>query len=119
MKRNIFHDSQYGFHEKCSTEHAILYIINQTENSMDNRMYLCAIFVYLKKAFDTVDQLIFLQKLDHYGVHRVTNNWFASYMLGQQQTIQIGIKTYQKGSNTIRSPSGVSARTVAFPHLHK
>ena len=91
-KKNIFNDSQYGFREKRSTEHAILDIINQIENNMDNKMYSCGIFIDLKKAFDTVDHLILLQKLDHYGVRGVTNNWFASYLLGRQQTTQIGAK---------------------------
>ena len=88
----IFNDSQYGFREKSSTEHAILDIINQIENNMDSKMYSCGIFIDLKKAFDTVDHLILLQKLDHYGVRGVTNNWFASYLLGRQQTTQIGAK---------------------------
>ena len=54
-KKNIFNDSQYDFREKRSTEDAILDIINQIENNMDNRMYSCGIFIDLKKAFDTVD----------------------------------------------------------------
>ena len=67
-------------------------IINQIENNMDNKMYSCGIFIDLKKAFDIVDHLILLQKLDHHGVRGVTNNWFASYLLGRQQTTQIGAK---------------------------
>ena len=82
-------------------------------------MYSCIIFIDLKKAFDTVDHLILLQKLDHYGVRGIINNWFASYLLGRQQTTQIGVKNIKEGSNVIRSPSGIGARTVAFPCLHK
>ena len=95
-EKNIFNDSQYGFREKRSTEHAILDIINQIENNMDNRMYSCGIFIDLKKAFDTVDHLILLQKLDHYGVRGITNNWFASYLLGRQQITQIGNENISK-----------------------
>ena len=95
-EKNIFNDSQYGFREKRSTEHAILDIINQIENNMDNRMYSCGIFVDLKKASDTVDHLILLQKLDHYGVRGITNNWFASYLLGRQQINQIGNENISK-----------------------
>ena len=38
-KKKIFIDSQYGFREKRSTELAILDLINQIENNMENRMY--------------------------------------------------------------------------------
>ena len=96
-KKNIFNDSQYGFREKRSTENAILDIINQIENNTDNRMYSCGIFIDLKKAFDTIDHLILLQKLDHYGVRGVTNNWFASCLFGRRQQItQIGKKNISK-----------------------
>ena len=95
-KKNIFNDSQYGFREKRSTEHAILDTINQIENNMDNKMYSCGIFIDLKKAFDKVDHLILLQKLDHYGVRGVINIWFASYLHGRQQTTQIGVKNISK-----------------------
>ena len=113
-KKNIFNDSQYGFREKCSTEHAILDIINQIENNMDNKMYSCGIFIDLKKAFDTVDHLILLQKLDHYGVRGVINNWFASYLLGRQQTTQIGVKNISKKEVIL---SGVPQGSVLGPLL--
>ena len=54
-------------------------------------MYSCGIFIDLKKAFDTVDHL--LQKLDHYGLRGVTNEWFATYL---QPTKQIGVKSISK-----------------------
>ena len=112
-KKNIFNDSQYGFREKRSTEHAILDIINQIENNMDNKMS-CGIFIDLKKAFDTVDHLILLQKLDHYGVRGVINNWFASYLLGRQQTTQIGVKNISKKEVIL---SGVPQGSVLGPLL--
>ena len=111
---NIFNYSQYGFREKRSTEHAILDIINQIENNMDNKMYSCSIFIDLKKAFVTVGHLILLQKLDHYGVRGVTNNWFASHLLGRQQTTQIGAKNISKKEVIL---SGVPQGSMLGPLL--
>ena len=70
--------------------------MNQTENIMDNKMYSCGIFIDLKKAFDAVEHPILLQKLDHYGVRGVINDWFASHLLSRQQTTQIGVKNISK-----------------------
>ena len=39
-KFGILHESQYGFREKRSTEHAILEIINQIQTNMDRKLYL-------------------------------------------------------------------------------
>ena len=36
-KCNILHNSQYGFGEKRSTDHAVFDIINETETNMDKK----------------------------------------------------------------------------------
>ena len=62
-KCNILHNSQYGFREKRSTEHAILDIINEIETNMNEKLYSCGVFIYdiyLQKAFDTVNHSILL-----------------------------------------------------------
>ena len=50
----------------------------------------CGIFLDLKKAFDTVDHLILLQKLNHYGIRGIINAWFPSYLLGRSQVTEVG-----------------------------
>ena len=78
--------SQYGFREKHSTHHATLGIINTIQNNMDNKLYTCGIFIDLKKAFDTVNHEILLQKLYHYGIRGIVNDWFCSCLKWRSQT---------------------------------
>jgi len=86
---NILSDSQYGFREKHSTEHAILDIINRIQSNMNKKLYTCGVFIDLSKAFDTVDHEILLWKLDQYGIRGIVNSWFSSYLKGRFQTTEI------------------------------
>ena len=49
----------------------------------------CEVLVDLKKAFDTVDRQILLAKLNHYGIRRVSNDWFKSYLSNLKQDVSI------------------------------
>ena len=88
-KNDIRYNLQYGFRNKHSTQHAILDIVNTIHSNMDNRKYLCGIFIDLKKAFDTVNHEILLIKLEHYGIRGVLNSWFRSYLSDRQRSIEI------------------------------
>ena len=81
-KNNILLKSQYGFLEKHSTQHSILDTFNIVQNNMDLKLSTCGIFTDLKKAFDTVVNIILL---NHYGIRGIINDWFASYFLGRSQ----------------------------------
>ena len=43
----------------------------------------------LKKAFDTVDHKILLDKLYYYGFRGIVNQWFSSYLTNRTQTTKI------------------------------
>ena len=76
-KQNVLYESQYGFRERRSTDHAILDIVNKIQSYMDKSMFSCGVFIDLQKAFHTVDHVILLQKLFRYGVRGIVNDWFS------------------------------------------
>ena len=63
----ILAPEQYGFTAHSSTELAITTIYDKFLDNLDKNHYTCAIFLDIKKAFDSLDHKILLKKLDHYG----------------------------------------------------
>ena len=88
-KHELLNSSQYGFRKGRSTQHAILDIVD-IQTKMNQRLLSCEVFIGLKKAFDTVDHEILLDKLNHYGFRGLINDWFSSYIKHCSQTTQVG-----------------------------
>ena len=55
----------------------------------DNGQYACGIYEDFKKAFDTVNHNILLDKLGHYGVREIENNWFKTYLTNKKQHVTV------------------------------
>ena len=48
------------------------------------------VFIDLSKAFDTVDYIILLKKLDYYGIKGLALEWFKNYLSDRLQYVEIG-----------------------------
>ena len=62
---------------------------------MDRGLINGVLFLDLKKAFDTVDHKILIDKLEAYGVQGQAIQWFTSYLSGRKQVCRIIIYKYQ------------------------
>ena len=65
-------------------------ITDKMQRAIENKMISCGIYLDLSKAFDTVDQSILLNKLDHYGIRGIANDWFRSYLDNRKQFVTLG-----------------------------
>ena len=81
--------SQSGFRSLHSTATALLKCTNDWYSSLDVGKHVGVIFVDLKKAFDTVDHKILVQKLAHYGIHSSELMWFKSYLSNRSQFTRV------------------------------
>ena len=84
---NVLYDGQYGFRHNHSTELAVLEMIEKITNAIDNKMISIGIFIDLKKAFDTINHSILVQKLSYYGLRGVASKWISSYLENQSQFV--------------------------------
>ena len=64
------------------------------------------IFIDLKKAFDTVDHNILLNKMDHYGIRNAANLWFKNYLNEREQFVDINGVHSDKKQITCGVPQG-------------
>ena len=77
------------FKKQNSTAHAITKLTEDIEKSHDNKQSVCAVFIDLQKAFEVVDHSILLNKLCHYGIRDMSNNWFSSCLANRNQFVTI------------------------------
>ena len=86
-KYQILNDSQYGFRCKNSTSLALLELIEELTNTIDNKESTIGVFIDLKKAFDTIDHSLLLQKIENYGIRGKALTWVKSYLNNRQQYV--------------------------------
>ena len=81
---------RFGFRKGTSTEHPMAEVTENFKQSINNNKYICAIFLNFAKAFDTVNYLILLAKLEKYGIRGMPLKWFCSYLTNRQQYVSLG-----------------------------
>ena len=86
-KHDCIYINQFGFRKSHSTIHALISLTEHIRDLLDQNKIACGIFIDLQKAFDTVDHNILLEKLAHYGIRGIANDWFRSYLINRQQYV--------------------------------
>ena len=79
-KNNILTGSQFDFKTNNSTELAVTSIYDKLLQNLDDKKVTCSIFLYSKKALDSVDHCVILKKLCHYGFRGNILLFFEDYI---------------------------------------
>ena len=83
------YEHQSGFRLLHSVATALLASTNDWYLNIDKGKYTGLVFIDLKKAFDTVDHKILLQKMNMYGVTGLEHDWFTSYLENRKQFCRV------------------------------
>ena len=89
-KHKLLSDSQYGFRANSSTSLALTESIEEITNAIDHKLHSVGIFIDLKKAFDTINHNILINKLERYGIRGLVLHWVRSYLSNRKQFVKLG-----------------------------
>eukprot|EP00732_Lithocolla_globosa_P004599 Lithocolla_globosa_v1_NODE_4333_length_1460_cov_23.298221.p2 type:complete len:148 gc:universal NODE_4333_length_1460_cov_23.298221:805-362(-) len=89
---NLLYKRQYGFRKNRSTSIALINFYEMLARKLDQGNLGLGIFIDLKKAFDTVNHHILIEKLRHYGIRGTALSWIQSYLHKRTQFVQMGGK---------------------------
>ena len=80
--------------------------------SLNNHESTVGVFIDLKKAFDTVDHGILIEKLYHYGIRGIANKWICSYLMNRYQYVDIN----GTNSDYMNVLCGVPKGSILWPY---
>lgn len=86
-KSDLLSVCQYGFRKNSSTSLALIDLVEEITDAMDKKHVTIGVFIDLKKAFDTVNHSLLLNKVEHYGIRGVALKWLTSYLSHRKQFV--------------------------------
>lgn len=82
---NILTNCQSGFRKNNSCETAIQSVLVQWKGVLNKKLYVGAIFLDFKRAFETINRPLLLEKLERMGFRGTVLKWFNSYLINRMQ----------------------------------
>ena len=103
---SIVSPRQFGFQKGKSTVDALLSLTSYIYRAINDRKHAIAVFIDLRKEFDTVNTEILCRKLHHYGIRGPLLNWLRSYLSHRSHVVRIADAFSEQSSINIGVPQG-------------
>ena len=103
---SMLSNCQSGFRKLHNTMTTLLKSTDEWRLNIDKGQINGVVFIDLKKAFDTVDHSILIDKMRRYGLNEQTLNFFTSYLENRSQRCFVNGHLSQKVSVRCGVPQG-------------
>ena len=105
-KHHLLYQFQFGFGKNRSTFMALVILLEKITEALDHSEFDICILIDSRKAFDTVEHNILLQKLYHYGIRGNALPWFNSYLSNRYQYVNYNDTSSEMKLTTCGVPQG-------------
>lgn len=105
---------QHGFIRGRSTNTNLSIFVNDVLRGMDCGYQIDVIYTDFEKAFDRVDHIILLRKLQELGIRGSLLRWVESYLRNRSQAVVVA----GHRSDLVHVPSGVPQGSILGPLLY-
>ena len=111
--KKLFTEQQYGFRKNHSTTYLMLNLFDEIYESKAKANRPAIVFLDMKKAFDTVNHKILLDKLEYYGINGTVLKWFTNFLSGRYQCTRVN----KESSSYLLVDCGVPQGSILGPIL--
>lgn len=111
---NILYENQSAYRTNHSCESALNLLIFDWKVSIENGEIVIAVFLDLKRAFETISGDIMAIKLENIGIVGEELNWFKSYMNNRKQKVNYNNKFSNVNDIPIGLPQGTQLSVILF-----
>ena len=96
------------FRKNHNTTQPVIHFLDKIYKNLNSNepKFTIAIFLDLKKAFDTTCHTILLDKLEHYGFRGISLDWFKNYLRERQQVVCVNSTISSSRNITVGVPQG-------------
>ncbi len=105
-KNNLLTKWQSGYRRRHSCETALNLVVSNWKKLLDKRLSVIAVFLDMKRAFETIDRKRLLEKLRAFGFDSNSVKWFENYLDNRRQCTVVNNSTSSEIVNDLGVPQG-------------
>jgi hypothetical protein len=111
---NIISEAQHGFRASHSTESALITLTDNIVQSFEKNKIVMTIFLDFKRAFETIDRKILIDKLKKYNFGVEAIEWFKNFLSCRKQVVKINGEYSDEIDVDLGVPQGSKIANILF-----